>query len=1156
MTGTKKVAIGILSLLTLIISHSLSYSETLNPSTYYSIPPFLQQKTYSNIMLVLDYSGSMKFKAYNYKGNKFDGKKTYYGYFKPDKKYCKEKKSKSISIYSYCPNGESGNKLNYEYMRRIDILRLILTGGKVVEYNNKEYLETISKNGTILIPIEETSSYNTETGEVEGILQQIARNNLKPRIGLVIFPGKRHHYRHPNSYYYEPVREWIYPSYNYDKLIEQINNTVPAGRTPTGEALDEVYHYFSLKDGIWRKRFSRKDSDYVNPYEFNNIKVRCAKNFVVLISDGGWNGHWFSNEKLTCDNDSHLMKNPINASIYKYSCIIDPSLITYKLWTEDLSEELEGKQRVETYAIYSFSDTPSDKNALENTAIYGSFIDKDGDDLPYGYDSVPPSPPCDSKHEKNSYCGSYSPIKKDKIGEWDKDKNGIPDNFFYGDNPQKLKEAIYKIFKLILKKVFSATSVCALSEKGNIGSISLQALFYPERYFDDKKVGWIGYLYSWWLYNSKSYQNIREDTNENKILDISTDHIVEWSVNEDTGKLKINVYNSTSTGNKGSFITSYDSFDSLHPLWEAGSILLNTAPQDRKIFTTDGNRLIEFTKENAESFKNYLGNPGTFPSCLSGSAGNLVSYIRGKDIQGCRNRSVDGETWKLGDIIYSTPTAVDYGKFSVVFVGANDGMLHAFKVGFVKKLSTPNQVAKIQNSKDDNGSYSLGEELWAFIPKNALPYLRYLANPDYKHMYFVDLKPYVYSYKDAKGNLHRILIGGMRLGGAVGCTSNGCINPPTDTCPDTSSNSCVGLSSYFALDITNPLKPKFLWEFTNKDLGFTYSGPAIVKRKNGTYVIFGSGPDNYKGEAYTNLNFFVLNLFNGNLERVIDTGIQNAFSGRLFTEGIDFNNDGYTDSIFVGTSIFDGDLNNMKGGILQIDTNSDNINDWRIREYLIREIPPVTSKVEVMKCFNRWYIYFGTGKWFFKEDNPLPNTRERIYGLPLKKEGKNWVVITNAADVSEGTDNICNDLSNGVLRGWYIELSNNTGNYLKERSIADPTPSKSNVIFFTTIQPSSDPCSFGGRTRVWGLNCATGGSLFKGCLGSEGKEVYAPSTINGSLLLQLSSGDIEQIIPNKSYFSNNGNRTTKWYIGISPESSTPLVVPETWLGELLLWIEK
>ncbi|WP_456456102.1 hypothetical protein [Thermovibrio sp.] len=1050
-------------------------------------------------------------------------------------------------------------------MRRIDILRLILTGGKVVDYNGQKFVELTTKDENneekiILIPIDETSAYNPETGKVEGILQQIERNKQKPRIGLAIFPGSWF-LPWPQQVYFKPIRKWIYPTYQYDDLIDAINNTVPAGGTPTGEALDEVYHYFSLENGIWGG-FSKEDSDYVNPYEFNNIQVRCAKNFVLLISDGAWNGHWYSDEKLNCDKDSHLMKNPVDAD-YRYSCVIDPSLITYKMWTEDLSEELEGKQKVETYTVYSFGNNVCGKNALENTAIYGSFTDKDDNGLPCGYSSVPPSPQCDSNtpklscesnENKGTYCGSFSPVKEDTCGEWDKNKDGIPDNFFYGDDPQKLRDAIYEIFRNILKKISSATSVCAISKKSNIGSLSLQALFYPERYFEDKKLSWIGYLYSWWLYSSKSHQNVREDTNENKILDVNEDHIVEWSIDEDTGDLKINVYNSTSTGDKGSYITTYDSFDNLHPLWEAGSKLLNTAPQDRKIFTTDGEKLIPFNKENLNSFGNYLGK--TLPSCLSQSQDNLVSYIRGKDIEGCRNRSIDGETWKLGDIIYSTPTTVDYGNFTVAFVGANDGMLHAFKVGFVKKLFKPNQVAKIQNSKNDNENFLLGEELWAFIPKNALPYLRYLPNPDYKHMYFIDLKPYVYSYKDSEGNLHRILIGGMRLGGAVGCTEDGCVNPPADTCPDTSSASCVGLSSYFALDVTNPLEPKFLWEFTNKDLGFTYSGPAIVKRKSGIYVIFGSGPDNYKGEVYTNLRFFVLNLSNGKLERVIDTGISQSFAGRLFTEGVDFNGDGYTDSVFVGISTEDGDVNNMKGGLLQINTDDDDVNNWKISEYLMGEIPPITSKVQIMKCFNRWYIYFGTGKWFFKEDNPLPGQNERIYGLPIKEEGQNWTVITDASDVSEGTNNVCNDLSNGILRGWYIELEGGEGNYLKERAISDPTTTESNVIFFTTTQPTSDPCSFGGRTRIWGLNCATGGSLFEGCIGAEGKQTYTPSTIVGSLFLQLSNGNIEQIIPSKEYFTESSNRTTKWYIGISPESSTPLVIPEVWLGELLLWLEK
>ena len=37
----------------------------------------------------------------------------------------------------------------------------------------------------------------------------------------------------------------------------------------------------------------------------------------------------------------------------------------------------------------------------------------------------------------------------------------------------------------------------------------------------------------------------------------------------------------------------------------------------------------------------------------------------------------------------------------------------------------------------------LGAELWAFIPQDLLPQLRWLTSPNYDHVYFVDSKPKV-----------------------------------------------------------------------------------------------------------------------------------------------------------------------------------------------------------------------------------------------------------------------------------------------------------------------------------------------------------------------------------------------------------------------------
>ena len=113
----------------------------------------------------------------------------------------------------------------------------------------------------------------------------------------------------------------------------------------------------------------------------------------------------------------------------------------------------------------------------------------------------------------------------------------------------------------------------------------------------------------------------------------------------------------------------------------------------------------------------------------------------------------------------------------------------------------------------------MGDEEWAFIPKNALPYLKYLKDPDYCHLYYTDLAPYVFDASIGFGTTDQsretrtqtswrtVIIGGMRTGGACANTCSAgsdCVQTPaTDK----------GFSSYFALDVTNPTNPSLLWEF-------------------------------------------------------------------------------------------------------------------------------------------------------------------------------------------------------------------------------------------------------------------------------------------------------------------------------------------------------
>lgn len=263
-------------------------------------------------------------------------------------------------------------------------------------------------------------------------------------------------------------------------------------------------------------------------------------------------------------------------------------------------------------------------------------------------------------------------------------------------------------------------------------------------------------------------------------------------------------------------------------------------------------------------------------------------------------------TWRLGDIIHSTPMTVaapqegyhliyndfTYAQFlnkykerrHVVYFGSNDGMLHAVNAGFYnenekKFCLTPDKDAdgNCTDAESDSGNgiqspHEVGKELWAYVPYNLLPHLKCLADEGYNHKYFVDQRPRIFdaqifdeeiSCRNAGGTnfdhpdcIHpngwgTILVNGMRFGGA-----------PVDA--DQFTGHAAGdddrhfASSWFIMDITDPEnEPTLLGEMTFKnddstiDLGYTTMIPTMVIMKGTTethwYLVLGSGP--FDGDA-------------------------------------------------------------------------------------------------------------------------------------------------------------------------------------------------------------------------------------------------------------------------------------------------------------------
>ena len=206
----------------------------------------------------------------------------------------------------------------------------------------------------------------------------------------------------------------------------------------------------------------------------------------------------------------------------------------------------------------------------------------------------------------------------------------------------------------------------------------------------------------------------------------------------------------------------------------------------------------------------------------------------------------------------------DYQNRQLVFSGTNDGMFHAFRLGKLLQKWPGKEWWQAARLEGGTGPGGIGTEAYAFIPKNVLPYLQYLKDEEYPHIYMVDgpitltdaaihtttscaeANPAAtYSnYWDcpkittmtagspndvnfADTSWRAVVIGSMGIGGA---TYNGPTpNPNRIKIPLAPEGPAVGWSSYFALDVTDQTAPKPLWEFSHPDLGVTNVGPAIIR---------------------------------------------------------------------------------------------------------------------------------------------------------------------------------------------------------------------------------------------------------------------------------------------------------------------------------------
>jgi type IV pilus assembly protein PilY1 len=802
------------------------------------------------------------------------------------------------------------------------------------------------------------------------------------------------------------------------------------------------------------------------------------------------------------------------------------------------------------YTVFAFDDDPDARRLLQDAARNGGFIDLNGNNRP---------------------DGDYDDPAADRL-EWDKDGDGIPDTYFEAKDGYQLEEKLIAAITDILKRASSGTAVSVLATSSEGEGTLIQAYFKPSVSTGIEEIDWVGYLQVLWVDNEG---RLREDTVQGAEpgLDPANDQIVEFFFDSASGEAKFRRFSLDANGDKEftdtdgdgekdadeDYIFSIHLIEDLSPVWEAGELLADRDPADRSITTwvdlngdgaVDEGEVVPFDSEpaNLALIQNFLGiEEQTF---LGGAVGdnaikakNLINFIRGDhgNYEGTpaptpRNRTLNGQVWKLGDIVHSTPVTIgrpldNYGiiygdssyqayfdkyreRESVVFVGGNDGMLHAFLLGRFKQGDNPNTEGIVEAAyldRESTTTENLGDELWAYIPQGLLPHLKWLADPDYTHVYYVDLKPRVV---DAQiftpdpdihpGGWGTVIIGGMNLGGKdIGVDVGGAAWRQFQP-------------SYFAIDITDPHNPELLWERTYPELSLTTNIPTVARVGGNWFAVLGSGPTDYDGNSTHVGHLYIADLLTGELRAQFDTGEANSFMGSPITVDVGLNYN--VDVAYIGESYPQG--GNWRGKMYRLevpilDQSDPDPNDWvydsdpsnwpatGFKAIFNANGPITAAPAASIDMEDRFWVYFGTGR-FFSEADKVDTSTQYIYGLkdpfynhtmyadlgidPSTVLPIEPLDMMNSTDIDVFTDQSLSGAPPGVNSwtalleymetkdGWYIELGQEAV-YAGERVV---TESKvlGGIVLTPTFIPNQDSCGYGGFSNLYGGFFETGTAYF------------------------------------------------------------------------------
>ena len=425
-----------------------------------------------------------------------------------------------------------------------------------------------------------------------------------------------------------------------------------------------------------------------------------------------------------------------------------------------------------------------------------------------------------------------------------------------------------------------------------------------------------------------------------------------------------------------------------------------------------------------------LDNSGVGPANYEVSGSDNAAYIRGdaskeerNGVSNLRNRP----TTVLGDIVNSSPAYVPGGSAGdgstagTVYVGANDGMLHAFNA-------------------------ANGQELFAYVP-NILDFsgLKQLSRGDYDHKFFVD-GPIVVSPRTLTTG-QNILVGALGRGG----------------------------KGLYALDVSAPGSfgtSSFMWERKDtplNNMGNVVGAPILAQVRNGSpvpAVVLGNGPNSTNDKAV----LVVMNLSDGSVIREVAT--DNTTGNGLFAPLGVYAADGKT-LIYA----YAGD---MKGNIWKFDLRSTTPSAWSATKIFHAEKTsgspqPITGGLAsaIDTATNKRWIFFGTGRFMTTSDADDKTTyAQSMYGF-IDDGGSYTRSNLTARNITVSGDyRYFEDKASlpSTSKGWYVDLPGQGERIVQDVQIDN------NYMVSASMIPEGDACDASGSGYLNAIDAFTGTS--------------------------------------------------------------------------------